>query len=174
MDVDGTGDSKRLVDRGVISQDFDEMHGIGPVWSPDGARIAYQRLCDFTPDNRTCTEQHEVVVVTVNENGPVDPRGMPPLLDMAQVVIPPPATTDADGTRWLWYPYNVTWSPDSTTLLYGAWADAGISEDDEVISLLAVRVDGETPPVVLYNALDLSVYDGNPRVPFQSWSRQQG
>ena len=173
MDVDGTGDTKRLVDRGVISQDFDEMHGIGPVWSPDGAHIAFQRLCDFTPDNRACSEQHEVVVVTVNENGPVDPRGLPPLLDMAQVVILPPATTDPDGTRWLWYPYNVIWSPDSTTLLYGAWGDAGTTDENEVISLLAVRIDGETPPVVLYDALDLSVYDGNPRVSFQSWSRQQ-
>ncbi len=42
------------------------------------------------------------------------------------------------------------------------------------ISLLAARVDGETPPVVLYDDLDVSVYDGDPLVTFQTWSQQQG
>jgi Tol biopolymer transport system component len=169
MDVEGTGDNKRLVDRGVISMDFDQMHGLGPVWSPDGARIAYQRVCGFTPDNQTCLEQHEVVVVTVNESR-ANPRELPPMLDMPQVVVLPPETTGPDGTKLIWWPFYVIWSPDSRTLLYGAWAYAN---DVEVQSVLAVRVDGETPPVVL-RATDLSPYSGVLRLHFQSWGRQPG
>jgi Tol biopolymer transport system component len=169
MDIDGTGDDRRLVDRGVIALDFEQGHGIGPVWSPDGTHLAFQRVCGFTPDNHPCSEQHEVVVVTVNDSdsGVSDANGYPLMLDMPQGVIPPPETTGPDGTRLLWYPYNVTWSPDSTTLLYGAWA---ITNDEDVNSLVAVPVDGDTPPVALFDGLDLSVYGAYPRVPFHSWS----
>ena len=38
--------------------------------------------------------------------------------DGTQTVIAPPET---DGPV-LWYPWNVTWSPDGTTLLYTAWS----------------------------------------------------
>jgi len=171
MDFDGTGDGKRLVDRGVISQNFDQMHGLGPVWSPDGTRIAFQRSCDFTPDNRPCSEQEEVVVVTVNDNGPPRPDEMPPMLDMAQVVIPPPETPQPDGTTMLWWPFYVTWSPDSTTLLYGAWSDSAIPEQ---VVPIAVRVDHQSPPVVLSPTSNLAPYDGVLRLHYQSWSRQQG
>ena len=80
-------------------------------------------------------EQHEVVVVTVDENGPVDPAALPPMLDMAQVVVSPPETTSTSRDKQYWYPYNVIWSPDSTALLYGAW---GVHHDlGEQTSLLA-------------------------------------
>jgi hypothetical protein len=158
----------------VIALDFHQMHGIGPVWSPDGTRIAFQRSCDFTPDNHPCSEEHEVVVVTVNDNdsGVDNTLGQPLMLDMPQVVIPPPETTGPDGTTRLWYPFNVTWSPDSTTLLYGAWA---MTNDDDgfLNSLVAVPLDGETPPVALYDGPDLSVYGAYPRVPFHSRSHQE-
>ena len=126
MDIEGTGESKRLVDRGVITMDFETNHGIGPVWSPDGRFIAFQRLCDYTPDNLPCAEQHEVVVVTVNDNPP-NPGEFPPTLNMAQLVIPPPHTTSPSASRQYWYPYTVTWSADSTTLLYDAWEDSADS-----------------------------------------------
>jgi Tol biopolymer transport system component len=184
MDIEGTGDSKRLVDRGVIMTDFGTMHGIGPVWSPDGRFIAFQRLCDYTPDNLHCSEQHEVVVVTVNDN----PPKFPPWLVMDQLVIPPPHIMSPSGTRQYWYPYTVTWSSDSTTLLYDAWEDsadsrarleamdsrARLEAEMECCALLAVRVDGETPPIVLYDAQLPRGNAGFPHVPLHSWSPQQG
>jgi hypothetical protein len=64
-------------------------------------------------------------------------------------------------------------SPDSTTLLYGAWA---FTNDVEVVSLVAVQVDGEAAPVVLTDIRDVTVspYRGVLRLHFQSWGRQQG
>jgi Tol biopolymer transport system component len=177
MDIAGTGENKRLVDRGVITLDYEAHHGIGPVWSPDGRFIAFQRLCDYTPDNLPCSEQHEVVVVTVNDNLP-NPDEVPPLLDVAQLVIPPPHTTSPSGSRQYWYPYTVTWSSDSTTLLYDAWADSAelraVPSTSEHHELLAARVDGETPPIVLYGSQPPRGNDGFPHVPLQSWRPQQG
>ena len=40
MDADGTNER-------ILVPDIRAMHGLGPVWSPDGERIAYQRLCDY-------------------------------------------------------------------------------------------------------------------------------
>ena len=140
MDADGT-------DERILAADFNANHGIGPVWSPDGDHIAYQRLCFYKPPpSRTgiCFEEHEVVVVTVSENDPLEPSG-------TEVVIPPPETTTPDGTT-KWYPFRVTWSPDGTTLLYNAWNDRG----NEPRAVVAVRVDGDRPPVVLDDTLDVS------------------
>ena len=104
-------------------------------------------------------------MVTVGENDPLDPAGTQ-LIDF-----PTPETSTPDGNTLMWWPFYVTWSPDSTTLLYGAWAYAN---NLEVQSVLEVRVDGETPPVVLYETPHLSPYSGVLRLHFQNWSRQQG
>lgn len=91
--VDGDGTNER-----VLVADLGEAnHGIGPVWSPTGDRIAYQRL------DGPSGETHEVVLVNVAGG--------------TQTVIKPPET---DGQKW--YPFTVTWSPDGTTLLYAAWS----------------------------------------------------
>ena len=138
IDADGT-------DERILAADFNANHGIGPVWSPDGDHIAYQRLCDYKPppsNTGICFEDHEVVVVTVTDTDPLEPAG-------TQLVIPPPETAGPNGTT-RWYPDRVTWSPDSTTLLYGAWNDQGGD------GLIAVPVDGETSPVVLDDTLGLS------------------
>ena len=92
MDADGTNER-------ILVPDVGAMHGLGPVWSPDGERIAYQRLCDYPLADPTapCDEQPEVVLLTVNEDDPLEPAG-------TQVVIPPPQTTGPDGQPIWWYP----------------------------------------------------------------------
>ena len=65
----------------------------------------------------SCSEETEVVLLTVNADDPLEPAG-------TQVVIPPPQTTGPDGQPMWWYPYSVTWSPDGTALLYYAWAES--------------------------------------------------
>ena len=69
MDADGTDES-------ILAADFNAEHGIGPVWSPDGDHIVYQRLCFYKPPpswTRICFEDHEVVVVTVSDIDPLEP-----------------------------------------------------------------------------------------------------
>ncbi len=137
MNADGT-------DRAAVATGYDVMHGIGPVWSPDGRRIAFQRVC------AGCREGHEVVLLSVGA---------------APLVLPPPRTDGPAGPAE-WSPFSVTWSPDGTQLLYHAWGD-GVDS-----GLLAVPVDGG-PPVVLYEGPGLvAVYSGIPWVPFQAWGRQ--
>ena len=92
--VDADGANERL----LVADPGKAIHGIGPVWSPTGDRIAYQRLI-ASPG-----ERHEVVLVNVP--------------DGTETVIEPPKI---DG----WYPYSVAWSPDGTTLLYTAWTGNG-------------------------------------------------
>lgn len=87
VDADGSNPRPLVADLGRVN------HGIGPVWSPAGDRIAYQRLCCGR------AETHEVVLVMV--------------ADGTETVIEPPGS----------YPYSVAWSPDGTTLLYTAWGD---------------------------------------------------
>lgn len=135
--------------------------GIGPAWSPDGSRVAFQRLCDTYVDEsgrgRACLEEHEVVVVTVSDHDPLGPSG-------TQTVIPPPQTTFGGQSRQ-WFPYSVSWSPDSLTLLYVAWSASGNG-------ILAVPVDSATPPVILEDALGVAGHSGEPWNTFQSWSKQ--
>ena len=163
MDADGTNER-------ILVPDVRAMHGLGPVWSPDGERIAYQRLCDHQSggSHRTVrSSSTEVVLLTVNEDDPLEPAG-------TQVVIPPPQTTGPDGQPIWWYPYSVTWSPDGTTLLYYAWpeaADRPLTIPDS--GVVAVPLDGETPPVVLSGDLGPDAYSGYPWLPIQSWGRQQ-
>ena len=117
MDADGTNER-------ILVPEIPANHGVGPVWSPDGERIAYQRLCD-PPDRGS----HQTVPrraakpssVTVNEDNPLEPAG-------TGVVIPPPQTSGPDRQPRWWYPYSVTWSPDGNVLLYHAWRAFGRSD----------------------------------------------
>lgn len=157
----------------LISMDADGSHqrtlvagyrvdyGIGPVWSPDGNRVLFQRRCDTYTDTSgkrwPCLEEHDVVVVTARDHDPGGPFG-------TQTVIPPPQTTVGGQSRQ-WFPDSVSWAPDSMTLLYLGWATPHGN------GILAVPVDG-TPPVILDHALGVAGRSGAPWNTFQSWRNQ--
>jgi Tol biopolymer transport system component len=147
--LDGSG-------RTLQTQPFQANHGIGPVWSPTGRWIAYQRICGTNPSlpAAPCREQHDVVLIPVDgELGGRAPGDH-------EVVLP---RLQLPGSSTLWWPYRVTWSPDGKELLYTAWGE-GISG-----ALLAVPIGSPSRPVVLYEGGDISVYDGDGVVPIQTW-----
>lgn len=159
MNTDGS-DPRALV------SDYAKMHGIGPVWSPDGNHVVFQRSCETitysTGEEGTCSEEHDVVLVTVTDDDPAGPVG-------TQTLIPRPQTGEGDASM-PWFPFTVTWSPDSTMLLYLAWSSDPY-QPEYSDGLLVVPASGSTPPVVLYESDEpLNVYAGFPRNTFQSWS----
>jgi Tol biopolymer transport system component len=143
--VDADGANER-----VFTHVGSANHGVGPVWSPTGERIAYQRLLSGTG------ERHEVVLVNVADGN--------------ETVIGPPETDGPNGPL-SWYPSSVTWSPDGTTLLYSAWSEG----DGPTTGVLAVRADTPTNVTVLTERSSLTgfVYDHS-WVPVQMWGRQPG
>ena len=178
--ADGS-DQRQLATYGVTQ-------GVGPVWSPDGRYIAYQRDIEGR-----IGESEEVVLVAADG---ID-RGSEGATD---VVISPP-TTPGEDRPLEWYPWSVSWSPDGSMLLYIAWNDAcaaivpdvgpnGTVPPDEQLGayvsieckgrpegsgLVAVPVDATSPPFVIADASWLvGVKDGAPWLPVQSWGREPG
>jgi Tol biopolymer transport system component len=146
--VDADGANERLLTHVGTAN-----HGVGPVWSPTGERIAYQRLLSGTG------ERHEVVLVSVADGN--------------ETVIGPPETDGPNGPE-SWYPFSVTWSPDGTTLLYSAWSHVGDGPLGGTPSgVLAVRADTPTNVTVVTESSSLTgfVYDHS-WVPTQMWGRQ--
>jgi Tol biopolymer transport system component len=145
--VDGDGANERLLvaDLGVA------IGGIGPVWSPTGDRIAYQRLA------RAFGESHEVVLVNV--------------ADGTETVIEPPEN-DGRGRPLRWYPVIVSWSPDGTTLLYVAF-DGVIAVSADMPKPASVVESRRRDVTVLTDAID-PVPDSynNQWAPIQMWGRQ--
>lgn len=166
MDADGT-------DARIAIEDYAEMHGVGPVWSPDGRRVVIQRSCQSYVDaggaSRICREQHVAVVLSVADGDALGPVGT--LTPFA------PPETRAGDERTLWFPWSVTWSPDGTQLLYIAWRDvvnpSDLVPEPETIGLIAVPVDGSAP-TVLHAATDVQVYPGIPWNTTQSWGSATG
>jgi dipeptidyl aminopeptidase/acylaminoacyl peptidase len=155
VDADGTNERQ-------VAAGYQANHGVGPVWSPDGRYIAYQRVTG-------CCESHEVVLVTADDNDRGTPLG-------ADVVIPPPTTPGTDRPL-SWYPWSVTWSPDGSMLLYNAWnnachvptsADCGLDEN----GVVAVPVDTTKAPFVLADKSWVGHNEGQPWFPMQTWGRQ--
>ena len=136
-DADGT-------DERPLTGNYLVLQGIGPVWSPDGGSIAYNRSLGFG-------ESSEVVLVTIADDAdnPID----------TEAVISPPTTPGPDGPVTWWNPRSVTWSPDGSTLLYIAWNDActgGRASPNclaqggsSMAGVLAVPVDTTNAPFIL-------------------------
>jgi Tol biopolymer transport system component len=135
VDADGTNERR-------LTAAYSVMHGIGPVWSPAGDRIAYQRS-----QQPLSGERHEVVLVSVADGN--------------QTVIEPPRT---DGPM-PWYPYSVTWSPDGTTLLYTAWGQSPHA-------LIAVPADTPSDATELTDSIEPSVGHTERWMGTQMWGRQ--
>jgi hypothetical protein len=144
----------------VLADGYGAIHGIGPVWSPDGVTIAYQRC----PVNPCSGERHEVVLVTPDDRSAQT--------ELAREVVMPMERTTADGSSLNLYPWRVTWSPDGAYLLYVAWTFP--NETDEQTVVVAVPTDPDAPAVVLAELDGIVAYDGyddTMRVPLQIWGR---
>ncbi len=127
---------------------YRSMHGIGPIWSPDGDRIAYQRS--------TFGEHHEVVVLEPGDPFDDDPPG-----ERVHGAFHVRGESGRPGLE----PFRVTWSPDSSYLLSVTWTG----------SLVAVPVKGDGPPIVLARDDGIVPYEGYPNttmVPIQTWARE--
>ena len=135
---------------------FGAIHGIGPVWSPDGESIVYQRCRPAGCSG----EDHDVVLVWPDD---LSTDGTP-----REEVIPL-IERSADGSeRVLRGPYWVTWSPDGEYLVFAAWS----SDIDPLLGV--VRATPGSPSTSLVTVQDVAtnpVYEYGPFVPIQSWGR---
>ncbi len=155
---------------------FDVNHGIGPVWSPTGDRLVYQRVCAEHPSvadplvlSGPCREQHDVVILTPGSStSETDPVG-------SEVVLPFARVGGAYGPETL-YPSEVTWSPDGRQLLYLAWSEVTPpGQDSSLSSLAAITVDGSSPPLLLHQADDIGLGREYPAmIQLDSWGRLNG
>jgi Tol biopolymer transport system component len=163
--ADQSGDSYpelRVIDVETEQQDvlatYGALHGIGPVWSPDGEWIVYQRCGAST---RCSGERHEVVLVPVGDSQDG--------AEIAGEVVIHAVLETADGASADLLPYRVTWSPDGRYLLYRAWgggpvpgeflAAVPIDQDQEAVAL------AETPGMLAYEGYD----EGSTFVTIQTW-----
>jgi Tol biopolymer transport system component len=145
----------------MLAEGFVALHGVGPVWSPDGMQIAFQRVCrEVLPDSgQPCREQHDVVVVTLSD---IDRFGPPAAVTTLDVL--------AEGSSGLtrWRPFSVGWSPQGTELLLIAWADDPV----DAIGIVEASPDGSSDAKVLFESAGVSAYSGYPWLTSQSWARQ--
>ena len=168
--ADQTGDSYyelRVMDIETEQQDvlatYGALHGIGPVWSPNGESILYQR-CSILG---ACTgESHDVVLVSASDTQ--DGAGR------AGEIVSHAVRETADGASADLLPYRVTWSPDGRYLLYRAWGRPVPGEDfQEWTGLAAVPIDQDQETVVLAEIPGMLAYDGYSEgstfVPIQTW-----
>jgi len=122
-------------------------HGIGPAWSPTGDRIAYQRQHEFS------AEGTDVALVAVSSG--------------AQRIIEPPKTGAGGPGEAVWYPYDVSWAPDGTTLLYTVFSSNGVVGD----AVISVPADAPGPATVLTRLPPVTSHRLEPWVPLQVWGR---
>jgi Tol biopolymer transport system component len=147
--ADGSGER-------LLVSAFGALQGIGPVWSPNGDAIVYQRACRDFPAVSSCGGGHEVVLVA--------PDGR------SERVLPPLAVPRSDDAE-PWYPFRVTWSPDGTQLLYVAWSNwEGVPERTAII---VAPVAMDSAAVILHEGR-VAGYEVDDAMPLQSWARRTG
>jgi len=150
-------DGLRVIDVGtgedeLLAGSYGTLHGVGPVWSPDGRTIVYQRL--------TSGERHAVVLISPDERSTQT--------GLANNVVIPPSQTGGSPL----FPFRVTWSPDGEYLLYLAWT---VGAGGLPAGLIAVPTDEDAESVLLSDLEGIEVYDGyddTTFVPIQTWGRR--
>jgi Tol biopolymer transport system component len=162
MDADGSNQR-------VLVDEYSRLHGLGPVWSPDGGRIVFPRICTAyvgtDGQERTCRDQHDVVIIAVGDDDPMGPLGTQRVIERVQ-------TAEGDTPR-SWFPSAVSWSPDGEFLLYLAWEeiDSASNARGAGAGLITVAVDGSIPPAILWETPEgIGAVTAFPRNDFQSWS----
>jgi len=140
----------------VLDSDYQVNHGIGPVWSPDGSQLLYQRVCQTRPDQPSlpCREQHDVVILSAGQGESWQGA------DLTTTVMPESFQLSG-ATKYLW-PYSVSWSPDGQDLLYNTF-DSG---------LVVVPTSPGATPTILPPVASLSANDMGLDTPTQTWGRQ--
>ncbi|WP_374312080.1 TolB family protein [Microbacterium sp.] len=150
-------------DQRILAEGYTRARGIGPVWSPDGERIVFQRTCTRNcADLSTELRQDEIVILSVAEDDPLGPMG-------TQTVLAPTQTTEGSEPR-LWIPVTVSWAPDSSTLRFIGWELRPSGEMASGSGLLTVPVDGAAAPAVLWETPEgIGAYSAIPQNDFQTW-----
>jgi len=149
VDADGTN-------RRTLTTDDWVEQAIGPVWSPSGDTIAYQRERADCAE-ATCYERSEVVLVTVTDDDPADPLGT----ERTVPALPDDLYGEAGLVPSPYYVNGVTWSPDGTQLLYTG-----------SVGLVRVPVDTDQRPTVLSNDPLTNLYADDTTKPWlalQAW-----
>lgn len=156
-------------DRRVLVEDYTHGRGIGPVWSPDGSRIVFQRAGDTTVAHKAgqypiLGENDEVVVVTVRDDDPLGPIG-------TQTVLSPILSTEGSEPR-RWLPSAVSWAPDSSALRLLGWELLASGDMGGGSGLLTVPVDRTTAPTILWETEEgIGTMSSVLLNDFQAWSR---
>ncbi|GAA2972651.1 hypothetical protein JOD63_000138 [Microbacterium terrae] len=156
MAPDGSG-------RRTLVEGYTRDRGIGPVWSPDGRRIVFQRSDGSPPpapdEIANAGEHDEAVVVSVTADDALGPVG-------TQTVVAPVAT----GTARQWRPVAVSWAPSGEALRFTGWELLASGEMGAGSALLTVPVTDAAAATVLWETPEGIGSDVFPQNDFQSWS----
>jgi Tol biopolymer transport system component len=141
----------------VLAEPFRAIHGLGPMWSPDGSTIAFMRS--------TSGEHHDIVLLRADPAAAAAGPGAETLLHTSR-------TLD-DGSTIDLSPWRATWSPDGRYVLDVGWTYP--NESTEETWIVAVPADANAPSIMLAAVDGIGPYDyamGSPRVSIQVWQRR--